>query len=96
MYIRGERQVLVNLGEAGKGVNEVRMMSGQASESSSAGCKRAGWRLLRGPSSPPGGPKQSLAGPELPCSAKEALAVPSPDHGTEVACLKWHFRSLSV
>lgn len=28
MYIRGERQVLVNLGEAGKGVNEVRMMRG--------------------------------------------------------------------
>lgn len=26
MHIRGERQVLVNLGEAGKGVNEVRMM----------------------------------------------------------------------
>lgn len=93
MYIRGERQVLVNLGEAGKGVNEVRMMSGQASESSSAGCKRAGWRLLRGPSSPPGGPKQSLAGPELPCSAKElwrCLVL------TEVGCLKWHFRSLSV
>lgn len=96
---RGERQVLVNLGEAGNGVNEVRMMGrgkpqraapqaegGRGGGFSAALARRLAVRtnLLRAWRCP---------------APQRSSGVSSPDHGPEAGSLQQHLRlrrSLSV